>query len=399
MSIFGALVARPDLATVNEDLSSAKDTTMISELGSPSVGLTAAECRNPLASDNVRALLETRNFGKFEVTGIAPALDSLQEIMDTVHAQNAPLFEAVGSVGMLCVRLRRPTSGAPSNLPSNHSWGTAIDITIDGVADTVADGRVQQGIVDLIPFFNDAGWFWGGGFSSEDDTHFEVADETITDWSGGGKFLVTPPTPPPAGSVPAGPVSEAQGRQFLIAAMNAQNLRDNTSRRGIAAIAAVESGFVPKSETGYGHTSNDRIRDVFRSRVAGLDDNALTRLKGSDEDFFNLVYGGTFGSRNLGNTAPGDGFKYRGRGLFQLTGRSNYERYGGMIQADLLSSPDLANDGATAARVAVVYMQDRLRGTGFAAMKAAVGNSSPDISARKDARFAEFGQSREFDAT
>lgn len=398
MSEFAAMVPRPDPSTVNQDLSSAQDTTMIAELGAPSLGLTAEQCRDHLASDTVRALLETRSFGRFEVTGIAPALDSLQGVMDAVRVRNPTLFDAIGTAGMLCVRLRRPTSGVPSTRPSNHAWGTAIDIAIDGAADTVPDGRVQRGILELIPLFNAAGWFWGGGFSAADDTHFEVADETVVDWSGGGRFLVTPPTPPPASEVVATqPVSKAQGRQLLIAAMNAANLTDNTLRRGIAAIAAVESGFVPKSEIGYGHTANDRIRAVFGSRVAGLDEAELSRVKRSDEEFFNLVYGGGFG-RKFGNTEPGDGFKYRGRGLFQLTLRSNYERYGGMIGLDLVASPDQANDGATAARIAVVYLLDRLRGSGFAAMKAAVGHSTPDIDQRKDARFAEFTQTREFDA-
>jgi len=46
---------------------------------------------------------------------------------------------------------------------------------------------VQRGIAALIPFFNDEGWFSGVGFSSsEDDTHFEVAEETIRKWAQDG---------------------------------------------------------------------------------------------------------------------------------------------------------------------------------------------------------------------
>ena len=58
MSEFAAMVPRPDPATVNQDLSSAQDTTMIAELGAPSLGLTAEQCRDHLASDTVRALLK-----------------------------------------------------------------------------------------------------------------------------------------------------------------------------------------------------------------------------------------------------------------------------------------------------------------------------------------------------
>lgn len=47
------------------------------------------------------------------------------------------------------------------------------------------------------------------------------------------------------------------------------------------------------------------------------------------------------GRKNLGNTQPGDGIKFKGRGLMQLTGRANYKAYGQFIGVDLEAHPEL----------------------------------------------------------
>lgn len=57
------------------------------------------------------------------------------------------------------------------------------------------------------------------------------------------------------------------------------------------------------------------------------------------------------GRADLGNTMPGDGYRFRGRGLVQLTGRTNYRKMSPVAGVDLTANPDAALDPAIAARV------------------------------------------------
>lgn len=61
------------------------------------------------------------------------------------------------------------------------------------------------------------------------------------------------------------------------------------------------------------------------------------------------------GRRDLGNTHPGDGRRYKGRGPIQLTGRSNYRRAGAALHLNLEGNPTLAARPDVGFRVAVWF--------------------------------------------
>jgi hypothetical protein len=63
-------------------------------------------------------------------------------------------------------------------------------------------------------------------------------------------------------------------------------------------------------------------------------------------------------ARANGNTRPGDGIRYAGRGFVQLTWRSNYRRIGDLLGIDLVESPDKALEPAIAALILVRGMQE-----------------------------------------
>ena len=97
-----------------------------------------------------------------------------------------------------------------------------------------------------------------------------------------------------------------------------------------------------------GNYSAARLIEVFggpRHRITAAESLQLAH---KPEAIFNRVYGVDGGSGNprilaheLGNTEPGDGWKYRGRGILQTTGRANYRRMGQKCRVDFEAHPEL----------------------------------------------------------
>jgi hypothetical protein len=166
---------------------------MLGLLGNPR-GNYDEVCRE-VTNEALKSHIEIASVGPFRVQGLRPAVVSLREIMAEVAVMQPDVHAALGSAGMLCARLvRNTTTGAISN----HSWGSAIDLTVDGILDTRGDNLVLEGLTRIAPIFNRHGWFWGAGFGTEDAMHFEVGDGLIRTWHSEGRFgtasfVVTPP--------------------------------------------------------------------------------------------------------------------------------------------------------------------------------------------------------------
>jgi len=61
--------------------------------------------------------------------------------------------------------------------------------------------------------------------------------------------------------------------------------------------------------------------------------------------------------QDIGNSQPGDGFRFRGRGWIQTTGRANYQRTGEALGVDLIAAPELLGEPELAARSAAWFWQ------------------------------------------
>ena len=100
--------------------------------------------------------------------------------------------------------------------------------------------------------------------------------------------------------------------------------------------------------------SAERLVVVFPSRFPTL--AAAAPFARNPEKLANQVYGSRMGN---GAPASGDGFRYRGRGLIQLTGKSNYRAIGAIAGLPLEAQPALAGESANLLAIAAAFWQSR----------------------------------------
>jgi len=166
----------------NKGITQPRNKTMLAILGNPRDSYNT-ECQG-VTNPRLKELLDTRQIGPIKVTMLRPALDSLERVMNRLKESDPDIYAKVGTAGALCVRFIRGSSTSISN----HSWATAIDLTLEGQLDGFADGGTQFGLLILAEYFNEEGWFWGAAYNREDSMHFEVGEETLRKWQEEGKL-------------------------------------------------------------------------------------------------------------------------------------------------------------------------------------------------------------------
>lgn len=169
--------------------------------------------------------------------------------------------------------------------------------------------------------------------------------------------------------------------------------KDENLRAAVIGIIGNETGWAPGTEESYIRTGFPRMKEMFSSRVVGHEEeiNSWRQLgqEEFDKKFWDLVYGyQTKVGQSLGNTAPGEGGKYRGGGFNGITGKGGYQRMQDLYNKykssnpdamkdlpgiDIVSNPEQLNDPKVAAQICALYF---LSGMGDKIFK----NKYPEIS-------------------
>jgi len=172
--------------------------------------------------------------------------------------------------------------------------------------------------------------------------------------------------PPTAAKIPPVVVSGTKG--LVLGALVAAGYSKQAQANVMASVEK-ESNFKPRSEelgkysakTLYklygppGAVDGQPVGGKNKVRFNTIEEAQAVVSKGP-EAVGDVIYGG-----RMGNTAPGDGFKYRGRGFIQITGKENYDKIGKAIGVDLVNNPDLANDPEIAAKIIPAFFKLRIK--------------------------------------
>jgi predicted chitinase len=246
--------------------------------------------------------------------------------------------------------------------------GEAIDATQEAITE-VAD-EIKDGLGSMADSIKDSvGGWWDSWWSDDDNEQVPNGGRPAVD--GAGRTIHSPNLRPgnPHTEIDVDTGDASERRDAMIRAMDAQGITDPAHRAAMMAQAHHETGGFEASEENFNYSG----RRLFELYGAGNEYGNRVRFNSVDEAnalvaqgksaVGDVIYGG-----RMGNDEVGDGYKFRGRGAFQLTGKDNYSRYSQQLFGDdrLVQNPELVMDPEIGAQVAAAYYQENVVNRGIA---------------------------------
>ncbi|MFJ5159460.1 glycoside hydrolase family 19 protein [Pantoea sp. NPDC088449] len=143
----------------------------------------------------------------------------------------------------------------------------------------------------------------------------------------------------------------------IAASMNSFGITTALRQAHFLAQVGHESAGFTKVEEGLDYSENALLA-MFGKRITAAQAKAYGRNaehSANQKMIANIIYANRNGN---GDVASGDGYRYRGRGIIQITGKANYAALSGQLSADVVANPDLLTENLQAAMSAAAWWKN-----------------------------------------
>ena len=250
----------------------------------------------------------------------------------------------------------------PSNWKKPGATGTAAEKPKESAKPQTVAGAAAAGVA----MAEAAAAKSSGGASTPSPTGPAAAIQAAKEpamAAGGGATAVSPSKGPERRLGPAaakrGKVDSGAAKNAALAAAAKYGITGPHLAQFMAQLDHESGGFKTVEENL--RYSAKRLMEIFPKYYK---DPAIAEQEANQpQAIANRVY-----ANRMGNGPPesGDGYRYRGRGLIQLTGKDNYKRFGQLAGVDIVNNPDMAGNLGTAADIAAAFYKKNVIDKGIA---------------------------------